>query len=152
MVIPGNLPSQLRVLDSSQQLCAPLFLASCSNSNPHLFPSKFSKKLKKLLRSPQCCLLLLLSQSSHFSSFLSISDLPSQRSLLQPPFLPPFFCLASLQLPFLPSFRSPPFLSHSFCSFKILMATKDATRGPLGQRHLAKNVICKTNRERVTHA
>ena len=118
MVIPGNPPSQLRVLDSFQQLCAPLFLASCSSSNPYLFPSKFSEKLKKLLRSPT-----MLPRPSHFSSFFSISDLPFPRSLLQPP----FFYLASLLLPFLP-----PFLSHSFCSFKILMATKDATRGPLG--------------------
>ena len=123
MVIPGNFPSQLRVLDSSQQLCAPLFLASCSSSNPHLFPSKFLEKLKKLLRSPT-----MLSHPSPFSSFFSISDLPFPRSLLQPP----FFYLTSLQLPFLPLFRPPPFLSHSFCSFKILMATKDATRGPLG--------------------
>ena len=44
MVIPGNLPSQLCVLDSSQQLYALLFLAS-SQVQPILFPSKLPEKL-----------------------------------------------------------------------------------------------------------
>ena len=53
MVIPGNLPSQLRVLDSSQQLHAPLFLASSYCSTPILFLKTPRKTLPFL---PQCCL------------------------------------------------------------------------------------------------
>ena len=123
MVIPGNLPSQLRVLDSSQQLYTSLFLASYCSST-HILSLKNPKKtlsffslvlLSSTLLSPP-----LRKNSSFpsetplcfffFSLFLfCISDLPSQRSLLQPPFCSHLFCLASLQ---------PPFLSHSFCSFK----------------------------------
>ena len=42
MVIPGNLPSQLHVLDSSQQLYAPLFLAPYSKkTSPRSPPQPF---------------------------------------------------------------------------------------------------------------
>ena len=44
MVIPGNLPAQLRVLDSSLQLYTPLFLASYSRSNPYSFPQNSQRK------------------------------------------------------------------------------------------------------------
>ena len=43
MVIPGNLPSQLRVLDSSQQLYTSLFLASYCSST-HTLSLKTLKK------------------------------------------------------------------------------------------------------------
>ena len=43
MVKPRNLPSQLRVLDSSQQLYAPLFLASYSSSKTIPFPQNSQK-------------------------------------------------------------------------------------------------------------
>ena len=136
MVIPGNPPSQLRVLHSSQQLYVSLYLASCCSSTNTLF----LKTLKENSSVPLLFLFLiflsfrntspffLLYPPDFFSfSFLCISDLPSQWSLLQPHFFCHLFCLASLQ---------PPFLSHSFYSFKkrgwFLMATKDVTRGPLG--------------------
>ena len=109
MVIPGNLPAQLRVLDSSQRLYTPLFLASCCSSTP-LFPSKPLEKTPSfpltMLSYPRSTLPPYL-----FCSFFSFSDLLSQRSLLQPPFLPPF----PLQPPFLlepPFLLQPPFLSN----------------------------------------
>ena len=107
MVILGNLPSQLRVLDSSQQLYAPLFLASYCGSlhtlslifsqktPPSFYDAIFSPFLfssETLLRSSTGPLKLnsaLLPPLFLFSffSFPFISDLPSQWSLLQPPFL-----------------------------------------------------------------
>ena len=117
MVVPENLPSQLRALDSPQQLYAPLFFASYCSSTPHLFPSKFSEKLKKLPPFPHNVVSFFpLPQSSHFPSFLSISDLPSQRSLLQPPFLPPFSVLPPCSYLFCHLFGRHLYLSHSFCS------------------------------------
>ena len=141
MVKPGNLPSQLRVLDSSQRLYAPLFLASYSSSNLHLFPSKFSEKLKKFLPS------LTILSPLLFSSFLCISDLSSQWSLLQPPF-----------------FVLPP-CSHLFCD--LFCPTPSATSKSevdslwlLKMWHVArwdsdtwlKMRFAKTNRGKATHA
>ena len=88
---------------------------------------------KKLLRSssspPKCHPLDIF-------LFLFFSDLPSQRSLLQPPLLPPFLPHSFCSHLFCHLFRPPPFLSHSLYNFKkwgwLLMATKDVTRGLLG--------------------
>ena len=148
MVIPGNLPSQLHVLDSSQQLYAPLFLASYSSSTHTLFP--------KTLQKPPLSLCLLKSVIYPlFPLFLSVSVLPFRKPPLFPGFASPtisatttfsahsfcnhLFC----PTPYAATFRpvGPPsrkflHVSKSYCSFKkrgwFLMATKDVTRGPLG--------------------
>ena len=52
MVIPGNLPSQLRALDSPQQLYAPLFLASYCSST-HTLSLKTPRKTPLLLCFPK---------------------------------------------------------------------------------------------------
>ena len=77
MVIPGNIPTQLRVLDSSQQLYAPLFLAS--------YPSSTHTLSLQILR--KTLLFLYNATSSPFSKISSrFPDSPPQRSLPQPPF------------------------------------------------------------------
>ena len=109
MVIPGNLPSQLCVLDSSQQLYASLFLASSPSSANTLF-SKLSEKppSEKLLRP---------------STSLSLFGSPLW-SLPQPHFLLPYHAVTSNDLPkakpsaplqcchLQRSLQQPPFLHH----------------------------------------
>ena len=84
MVIPGNLPSQLCVLDSSQQLYALVFLAS-SQVQPILFPSKLPEKL---LRSSTIFFFQNLPLFSRFLPFFL-------RSLSQPPFLSLYHAVTS---------------------------------------------------------
>ena len=87
MVILGNLPSQLCVLDSSQQLYAPLFLAS----SPSLANTLFSKLSEKTpIRKTPPSLYKPLPLLSFFGSLL--------RSLPQPPFLPPYHAVTSNDL------------------------------------------------------
>ena len=139
MAIPGNLPSQLRVLDSSQQLYAPLFLASdCGSLHtlslifsqktpPSFYDAIFSHFLfssETLPRSSTGPLKLnsaLLPPSSFFPFFLSPlsriclhndlcrSHLFSSTLLLQPLFLPHSFCSHLFCL------RDPPSESSSTC-------------------------------------
>ena len=102
MVIPGNLPSQLRALDSPQQLYAPLFLASYCSST-HTISLKTPRKTPPFFR---------------FASPPFFRKLPSFSFF--------FFLLPSLYLGFAFSMISaaatfsaslllqPPFLSHSF--------------------------------------
>ena len=129
MVIPGNLPSQLRVLDSSHQLYAPLFLASDSSSTNTL-------SLKTLRKTPQflhnavhspfqktssrfsffffllylfslsenlLCSFTMLSPLPFRKTSSSFPDLPFQQSLPQPHFSTPLL----LQPPFLLSHPRP---------------------------------------------
>ena len=137
MVIPGNLPSQLCVLDSSQQLYAPLFLVS-SLSSANTFFSKLSEKTPPqknsfvpLQASPTSLLLRIsfsISAATTFSAPLPCYHL--QRSfqsktlcssiMLSPPTIsaaatfsaphllsPPFLAPPLLQPPFLLSIRTP---------------------------------------------
>ena len=88
MVIPGNLHSQLRVLDSSQQLYAPLFLASSPSSANTLF-SKLSEKLpsEKLFRLSTS--LPHFSPSSDLFYDLCRSHLFCPLTMLSPPTISP---------------------------------------------------------------
>ena len=88
MVILGNLPSQLCVLDSSQQLYAPLFLASSPSLANTLF-SKLSEKppSEKLLRPSTS--LSHFSPSSDLLYDLCRSHLFCPPTMLSPPTIPP---------------------------------------------------------------
>ena len=121
MVILGNLPSQLCVLDSSQQLYAPLFLAS----SPSLANTLFSKLSEKTpIRKTPPSLYKPLPLLSFFGSPL--------RSLPQPPFLPPYHAVTSNDLPkakpsaplqcchLQRSLQQPPFLHHTSCHHLFL--------------------------------
>ena len=150
MVIPRNLHSQLRVLDSSQQLYAPLFLASyCSSTN--------TLSLKTLRKTPpflhNALLFFFPFLFSHFPVYATLlpsyspvskHGLPQPLSLLLHAFFPHHsFCshlfFSLIHAPWRPAGpHSRKFLhvSKSYCNFKkrgwFLMATKDVTRGPLG--------------------
>ena len=151
MVVPENLPSQLRALDSPQQLYAPLFLASyCSSTHtlslktprktplllcfpkktPPLFPSPFFPPFSRIcLPNDLCC--------SHLFCHLFLSRLPAAA------------------------------FSATFSTATFICPTPSATsKGevdslwPLRMRHVArwdgdtwlKMWYVKTNREKVTHA
>ena len=81
MVILGNLPSQLCVLNSSQQLYALLFSASSLSSRQYSFTLKLPEK--KLLFLPFLALLSPISFSFLFFLFLCL--------LPQATLLPPLF-------------------------------------------------------------
>ena len=104
MVILGNLPSQLRVLDSFQQLYASLFLAPYCSSTPTLSLQTLRKTLSPTMSSQAFSFL------SFFFSPFSVSRICLPNDLYRSHlFLPPFL----LQPHFL---LQPPFLSHFFCS------------------------------------
>ena len=101
MVIPGNLSSQLCVLDSSQQLYAPLFSASSLSSRQYSFTLELPEK--KLLFLPFLALISPLSFSFLFFLFLCL--------LPQATLLPPLFTSQQAWLA-----QPLSLLLHAYCS------------------------------------
>ena len=102
MVIPGNLPSQLRVLDSSQQLYVPLFVASyCSSTHtislktPRKTPPFFGFAFPPFFRKPPSFSFFFFLLHSLYLGFafsmISAATTFFASLLLQPPFLPHSF-------------------------------------------------------------
>ena len=140
MVIPGNLSSQLRVLDSSQQLYAPLFLASyCSSTN--------TLSLKTLRKTPQFLHNAVHSPFQKTSSrfffffFSSVSVLPFRK--------PPLFLYNAVPSPFSKNLLSFPGFAFPTISAAATFCAPLLLQPPFLLSHLRPLMVCGTPFQKV---